>query len=131
MGHSHIWPVTAVNCRAEPCHPHQPFTTAWSKGAQDVFQGRGTTVEAARKNLKRMRLLQRWAAFHHTVLEAKAGSFGPDQPFKLLSSLLLGKCFSKLTPEGTHLAKGQTGRRLPICSSPLLQTAAPCSMVST
>lgn len=57
----------------------------------------------------------------------KAGSFGPDQPFKLLSSLLLGRRFSKLTPEGTHLAKGQTGRRLPICSSPLQQTAAPCT----
>lgn len=76
-------------------------------------------MEAVRKNMKRMRLLERWAAFEHTVLEAKAGSFGPDQPFKLLSSLLLRKRFSKLTPEGTHLAKDQTGRRLPICFSPL------------
>lgn len=96
-----------------------------------MFQGRVTMVEAARENMKRMRLLERWAAFQHTVLEAKAGSFGPQQPFKLLSSLLLGKRFSKLTPEGTHLAKGQTGRRLPICSSPLQQAAAPCSMVNT
>lgn len=52
-----------------------------------------------------------------------------DQLFKLLSSILLGKHFSKLTPEGTHLAKVQTGRRLPTCSSPLQQTAAPCRMV--
>lgn len=76
-------------------------------------------MEAARKNMKRMRLLERWAAFHHTVLEAKAGSFRPNQPFKLLSSLLLGKCNSKLSPDATHLAKGQTGRRLPMYSSPL------------
>lgn len=76
-------------------------------------------MEAARKNMKRMRLLERWAAFHHTVLEAKAGSFGPDQPFTLLPSLLLGKHLSKLTPEGTHLANSQTERRLPSCSSPL------------
>lgn len=121
MGYSQTWPVTAANCRAEPCHPQQPFTTLWSKaGSQDEFQGRGTMVEAARKNMKKVRVLERRAAFHLTVLEAKAGSFGPDQPLKLLSSPLLGKCFSKLTPEGTHLAKGQTGRRLPIYPS-LLQ----------
>lgn len=126
MGYSQMWPVSAGNCRAEPCHLHQPFTTLRSKaGSQDVFQGRGTMVVAARQNMKKMRLLERWAAFDHTVLEKKAGSFGPDQPFKLLSSLLLGKHFSKLTPESTALAKGQTGRRLPICSFLLQQMAAP------
>lgn len=125
---SQTWPVTAANCRAEPCHLHQPFTTLWSKaGSQDVFQGRGTTVEAARQNMKKMRLLERWAAFHHTVLEEKAGSFGPGQPLKLLSSLLPGKHFSKPTPESDDLAKGQTGRRLPICPFLLQQTAAPAA----